>query len=171
MQAEDVKQSFVVFDVGGRPCALPLDQIQEVLPMATLAKPPGLPRVLEGFLDLAGHAIPVLRADRLLGLPEQPLGLYTHILLFRQDGVIHGLVVDRVHTLLRVDADQMRTVDRKDLFNGCCIAEISESGSMVHLLSAPSLLFEKEEAVIQEHSTREQRRLSGLDDPQEKNRS
>src|SRR5438128_2487698 len=78
------RRSLLLFHLPGHACALPLASVQEVVPMPLLSRPPGLPSVLAGFLDLGGAIVPVLRLDRLLGLSEVVPGLYTPLLVLRQ---------------------------------------------------------------------------------------
>ena len=60
----------VLFRVGSHQCALRLEAAQEVVPMALLSRPPGLPPLMEGLLNLRGTLVPVVRSDRLFGLGE-----------------------------------------------------------------------------------------------------
>jgi purine-binding chemotaxis protein CheW len=165
MSARDelaLKSHFVVFRISGQFCAFPMKDVQEVIAMASLAKPPGLPSLLEGFLNLGGQAVPILRADRLLGLPTLEAGLYTHLLILKQGDFLEGLMVDQVQAILTLSPTDLRPIEALDLFNGCCTAEISGPDGPVHLLSAQALLLEKERAVLREHSARMQQRLEGL---------
>jgi len=83
-----------VFRLAGQLAALPLENLERITAMAELASPPGLPHLLEGILNLAGSAAPVLRLDRLLDLPEQPPGLYSMLI------VLKGAAYDRVAILV-----------------------------------------------------------------------
>ena len=96
------QRRLMVFHLAGQAYALPLRELQEVVPMAELFRPPGLPSVLAGFLNLAGTAIPVLRLDRLFELPEPVLGLYTPLLLLRHPDYQVALLVDKVSEILAV---------------------------------------------------------------------
>jgi hypothetical protein len=61
----------LLFHLSGQSAAFPVANVHSVAPMASLARPPGLPSVLEGILNLGGAAVPVLRLDRLFHLPVQ----------------------------------------------------------------------------------------------------
>jgi purine-binding chemotaxis protein CheW len=80
MESERV---LLVFYLAGQLAALPLENVQSIVPMAQLSRPPGLPSPLEGILNLAGRAVPVWRLDRLLQLPEQRAGLYSMLILLK----------------------------------------------------------------------------------------
>jgi chemotaxis signal transduction protein len=83
-------------------CAFPLEAVREIVPMATLATPPGLPSGLAGFLDLRGVAIPIARLDRLFDLPEQRPGLNTPMIILRGAAVPIGVLVNYVRCIARV---------------------------------------------------------------------
>jgi chemotaxis signal transduction protein len=65
-------QNLLIFHACGLDCAFPLEAVREIVPMASLVAPLGLPAAVAGFLDLRGTAIPIIRLDRLYDLPEQP---------------------------------------------------------------------------------------------------
>jgi len=74
----ELTQNLLIFHSSGLDCAFPLEAVREIVPMAQLFSPPGLPSGLAGFLDLRGTAIPIVRLDRLFDLPEQQAGLHIH---------------------------------------------------------------------------------------------
>ncbi len=74
--------------------------------MPALARPPGLPAILEGILNLGGVAIPVVKLDRLFGLPERVAGLYTPIIVLRSQNPL-ALLVDKVSEILTVAGKNM----------------------------------------------------------------
>src|SRR5271154_5324993 len=89
-------QNLLVFHSSGLHCAFPLEAVREIVPMATLSTPPGLPSGLAGVLNLRGTAVPIVRLDRLFDLAEQRPGLHTPmIVLHRALGPI-GILVDSV---------------------------------------------------------------------------
>ena len=67
---QESTRNLLVFHLSGLNCAFPLEAVREVVPMASLSSPPGLPSGLLGFLDLRGTAIPIVRLDRLFDLRE-----------------------------------------------------------------------------------------------------
>ncbi len=69
------------FELGEMLCALPLEDIQEIVPIAELSRPPGLPTILEGFLNLGGVAIPVVAIKRLFQMGDPTEGPYAHLLI------------------------------------------------------------------------------------------
>ena len=77
-------------------CAVRLETVVEIVPMATLICPPNRPALIEGFLNLAGSAIPVVRLDRLFGFAERAVELHTPLLIIRSKAGPLALWIDRV---------------------------------------------------------------------------
>jgi purine-binding chemotaxis protein CheW len=154
------ERALLLFHLAEQTIAVPLDSVQRIVPMAQLARPPGLPSLLEGILNLSGRAVPVMRLDRLLQLPLQRLGLYSTLIVVNgvSDGQI-ALLVDRVSEILTVSKSAWLPIGKEDSFNACAVAEVSVKGQMVPLLSLDRILVEKEREALSEFQAMEQRRL------------
>jgi purine-binding chemotaxis protein CheW len=152
----------VVFSVSGRPCALPVSAVGEVLPAAELARPPGLPPILAGFLDLGGTAVAVIRTARLFELPEPDLDRAASLLLMRRARVPTALLVDAVHAVVPVAAEAWSPVAPEASLGGCVIGEADAVGRRVALLADDRLLFREEAARLAELAAAEQRRLEAV---------
>ena len=155
--------SFLVFRLPGADCALPMAALREIVPMASLSRPPGLPSLLEGFLNLGGTAVPVVRLDRLLDLPELALGLYTPLLVLRTSEDRVALLVESVRGIVAVSSDDIRAGYDGGSFNDCVEGEITVGDRVVHLLSLERLLLEKERQCLAELQAVEQDRLRDLE--------
>ncbi|OGG54320.1 MAG: hypothetical protein A3F84_14840 [Candidatus Handelsmanbacteria bacterium RIFCSPLOWO2_12_FULL_64_10] len=156
------QRTLMVFTLAGQSCAIPLKSVREVVPMAQLARPPGLPALLEGFLNLRGEAVPVVRLRRLFGLPEASPGLYTPMVVLKgREGPL-ALLVDEVSGVLSASEEAGLPVQEGHAFNDCVEAEVVLDGRAVHLLSTDRLLLEQERRRIAELQVVAQRRLSDL---------
>ena len=80
---EERARNLLIFQTSGMDCALPVESVREIVPMAMLSEPPGLPSGMAGFLNLRGVAIPIVHLDRLFNLPEQRPGLNTPMIVLR----------------------------------------------------------------------------------------
>ena len=103
MLPPDPQRALLVFHLAGQLAAVPLEDVERIAPMAQLARPPGMPASLEGILNLAGTATPVVRLDRLLQLPAPQPGLYSMLIVMK--GVSAGwvaLLVYRFSEILSV---------------------------------------------------------------------
>jgi purine-binding chemotaxis protein CheW len=148
-----------VFRLGGHNFAVALESISEIVPMATLSRPPLLPSILEGFLNIGGAPVAVLRVSELLGLHRDPLELYTPLVILRGEPPM-ALLVASVTGIQSVSAASLAPLSDAGSFNGCIEAELDVKGETVHILSLRRLLLEKEQrtvAAFQEIETRRMR--------------
>ena len=156
----DRERVLLVFHLAGQLGALPVENVERVVPMAELGRPPGLPSPLEGILNLAGTAVPVLRLDHLLQLPEQRPGLYSMLILLK--GVCDGriaMLVDRVSEILSIPESLLLPVGEEHSFNGCAEAAVPVRGQVAHLLSPTRILLKNERESLSEFQAIAQRRL------------
>ena len=153
----------VIFRLAGQACAFPLERVQEVLPMAALLCPPGLPSLLEGFLNLGGAAVPVIHLCRLFGLPAQVPGLYTPMLLVSGRPGPLAFLVDEVTDILSLDPKALLPVRESQVFNDCVEVEIDLGGRTLHLLSPDRLLLEEERQRVAALQEAAQDRLKALE--------
>ena len=157
--ALDSQRTLLVF-YAGRQAALPLECVERVVPMAQLARPIGMPSPLEGILNLGGAAVPVLRLDRLFGLPVQPSGLYSTLIVLRSQGDSKfALLVERTSEVVSIPCSELLSVDSQDSFNACVVASFLLRGQMVPLLSPQHILLEKEARALSEFKTLAQQRI------------
>ena len=159
---DESARKLLVFRSGGLDCALPLEAVREIVPMATLSEPPALPSGLAGFLDLRGTAIPILRLHRLFSLPEQQPGLHTPIVVLR--GVIGpiGFLVDSVRSIVPVSSLQLLDLPADRTFRGSATATFQLDGDLIHLLSPVALLNENEERLLADYGAMSEVRLRHL---------
>jgi purine-binding chemotaxis protein CheW len=150
--------TFLAFRLPGVVCALPLAALREVVPMALLSRPPGMPSLLEGLLNLGGVAIPVVRLDRLFDLPEFTIGRYTPLLILRHSEDRLALLVEAVIGVIRVSPEEVRPVAAVCI-NDCVAGEATVGGATVHLLDADRLLLDRERQCLAELQSAEQQRL------------
>lgn len=143
-----------------------MDAVREVVPIARLSCPPGLPSTLAGFLALDGQQVPVLRLARLLGLPEVSIGLYTPLIVLR--GADRGeaglaLLVDRVRAV--VSGGSHSPLERTHSFNGCARSLLQVENELVPVLAPGRLLLEEERHRIADFERLTRERLAAWDAP------
>ena len=155
-------QNLLIFHVSGLDCAFPLEAVREIVPMAMLSSPPGMPAGLEGFLDLRGTAIPIVRLDRLFDLREQRPGLHTPMIVLRGIGNPVGILVDSVRGIVAVVAARLLDLPQSGTFQGCATASFALDGDLIHVLSPDTLLEANEIRLLAEYSAMAQTRLLHL---------
>ena len=152
-------QNLLVFHVSGLDCAFPLDAVQEIVPMALLVAPLGLPSGLAGFLDLRGTAIPIIRLDRLFDLPEQKPGLHTPMIVFRGTLGPIGILVESVRGIVPVASGELLDLGEERTFHGCATGAIEVDGDRIYLLSPASLLQANEHRIVADFADLSRARL------------
>jgi purine-binding chemotaxis protein CheW len=159
---QESTQNLLVFHSSGLNCAFPLDAVREIVPMARLASPPGLPSGLLGFLDLRGTAIPIVRLDRLFDLAEQKPALYTPMIILR--GVLGpiGILADSVRGIVAAPSASFLDIPEDGTFQGCGTAALQLDGELIHLLSPAALLKASEDRMLADYSAMSQARLLHL---------
>jgi purine-binding chemotaxis protein CheW len=148
-----------LFEVAGQRFGLRLESVSEIVPMAALSRPPSMPSILEGFLNLRGTALPVLRTAALLGLPQDPLELHTPLVIVRGDTLPLALLVDRVTGIVALPVDDFLPIAGSDSFNGCIDGRLTTAEHAVHVLSLDRLLLEKEQQILAQFHATESSRL------------
>lgn len=154
----------LVLHVAGKNCALPLEEVEEIVPMTLVSQPPGLPPILEGFLNLKGMAVPVLRLDRLFQLPEQPPGLYTPLVILRGSKYPLALLVDSIGGVHSMPEEAFLPVREQHAFNDCVDAEVTVEDRVIHLLCPKRLLLEQERRRLAELQAMVQERLRNIEE-------
>jgi purine-binding chemotaxis protein CheW len=101
----------VVFDIEGQRYALPLNDVERVLPMVAVSPLPQAPAVVLGVINLHGQVIPVLDLRRRFGLPLRDYGLTARLLVVRTSRRILALPVDEVLGVLDVAGAAVTPVD------------------------------------------------------------
>ncbi|MBX6324216.1 MAG: chemotaxis protein CheW, partial [Rhodospirillaceae bacterium] len=114
-----------------------------------------------GILNLAGTAVPVLRLDRLFGLPAAAPHAYQHLVLLQGTPAL-ALLVDRARTVVTVPADRVAPVGEGETYNGCVVGQITLEGTAIQLLSAGRLLTERERQAVAAFQAMHETRLEGL---------
>jgi purine-binding chemotaxis protein CheW len=155
-----------LFELDGQTFGVRLESVGEVVPMAALSRPPSMPSVLEGFLNLRGTSVPVLKLAALLGLPERRLELHTPLIIVRHGSLVLALLVNRVTGIVSIPAGGLMPIAPSGSFNGCVdgqLAELSAGGDAIQLLSMDRLLLENERRILAEFQAIETTRRSLID--------
>jgi purine-binding chemotaxis protein CheW len=152
------QQSLLVFHSSGLNCAFPLEAVTEIVPMARLSSPPGLPTALLGFLDLRGAAIPIVRLDRLFDLPAQQTGLYSPMIILRGVFCPIGILAHSVRGIVPAPSARLLDIPGDGAFQGCATAVLSVNGELIHVLSPDALLEANEQRLLADFSALSQAR-------------
>jgi len=158
-------ERFITFDLAGMAFAAPLAAVREIVPMVALSRPPGLPRFVEGMLNLGGEMVPVLRLAELLGIGGQAMGVDSTLIVVGRGSGSSALPVDEVHDVTRAGKGEIELLplDDRQAFNNCVTGELRIGESAFHLLAPDRVLLEEETRRLAEFEAIERRRIESLD--------
>jgi purine-binding chemotaxis protein CheW len=162
-QKED-SRDFLIFQTSGLNCAISLGAVREIVPMAQLACPPGLPSGLAGLLNLRGTIIPIIRLDRLFDLPEQRPGLHTPMIVLHGVLAPVGILVAAVRAIAAVPAARLLDLPEDRTFKGCATAAFEIDGDPVHVLSLTGLLDANDSRLLADYGVMMQARLHQMEE-------
>jgi purine-binding chemotaxis protein CheW len=98
----------VAFFLGGQRYALPIERVNEIQQIVAFSDVPNNGSAVVGMVNLRGHVIPAVDMRRLVGLPEQPYGLETPMIIVSSTDHVVALVVDEVEDVLELPAECMQ---------------------------------------------------------------
>lgn len=150
-------QQHVVFSGAGELYGITMDRVDELIPLPALVQLPECPDVIEGFLNLSGSAIPVIRLDRLFGRPRGDDHLYTPLLILRSEEGRVALLVDQIQGIVALE--QVVPISRYGALNDCAQCMAVLDGRTVIVLDPDCLLLEQEIAYVERLKERAQERL------------
>ncbi len=108
-QSADAGRQYLTFALAGEEYGVDILRVQEIRGWEPVTRVPNAPRCLKGVLNLRGAIVPVLDLRRRFGLPEQPCGPDTVVIVLRSQTAgterSVGIVVDAVSDVVSADAD------------------------------------------------------------------
>lgn len=155
----------ITFRLCGRSFGLPVGAVREVVPIAWLDRPPRMPSLVQGVLNLGGRAVPVLRLDKLLGLGDGSYALDASILVMRhadETGQTLGLLVEHVDGVRPADQFSPMGLSDRTSFNACLSDQLERDGAVVQLLSWDNILLAEERRRLADFQVQAQARLEDL---------
>jgi len=104
--------TLLTFTVADQMYGLPVTDVVRIIEMVSITHLPDVPDTIQGIINLQGRAVPVMDIRHRFGLPHQPYGLHTPIVLVNiDDDRILGIIVDAVEDVLEVVAKNMETAE------------------------------------------------------------
>lgn len=149
----------LVVIVGGARCALPLDQVVEVLPAARIEPLPGAPTAVSGVLNLRGDVLPVLDGRRCLGLDATPLRPSDRFVVLRVGEQRQALRVDAALDVAVVPDDEVVTA-------ASVMPEVLSTAGIARLPDGLLLIHDPARFLSSRDAAALRRALAGLADPQ-----
>ena len=165
LQEPAVTQDVLILRVAGLRCAIAADCIAELILMPALARLPGQPAILDGFMNLRGAAVPVASLHRLFELWAPEPHVHSPLVTIKTSGGLLALRADSLEEVAAVERAAMLPCEAGDSLNGCAEAQFDWNGRPVAMLSPESLFLAKERACMADLQAQMQRRLDDLEAP------
>lgn len=154
--------ALLVFSLSRRRLALPLAELRHVAPLPHLASPIGAPPFVAGFFEFRGMPTAALRLDRLLGLDEEPLGIYAPLLILAGQSPCVALHVCRVEAVVAAAQSELQPIAGEETLNGCVVGCARVAGENVCVLASERILLAAEREKLAAHAAMRKRRLDAL---------
>lgn len=97
----------VVFRLADQTYALEITAVREIIYMEEITGIPRSPEFIEGVIKLRGQVIPVVDLGKRFGLEASSRTAQSRIIIMQVNGVTFGLIVDAVHEVLSISADNI----------------------------------------------------------------
>lgn len=138
-----IARLLVVFAVSGQRLAVAAEAVAEIVHEPALLHPPAMPPVLAGLLQLRGQVVPVVRPDRLLGLPPPAPAPYRVLLVLSGAAAAPwALLADHAEAVC--EAGELAQPPPDIAFDDCIVAVAALPGGAVPVLSVERLLRRRE---------------------------
>jgi len=105
----DTRQ-FVTFLAGGEVFSVDMAPVQEIIRVPAVVRVPLAPRTLDGLANLRGRVLPIISLRRIFGFDEHEHDDATRAVVIDL-GQPLGFVVDRVASVINVEAEQVEGVE------------------------------------------------------------
>lgn len=129
-------REFLHFTLGEHHYALPVGQVAEVVPRASLTPLPGAPGGVLGLLRLRGGVVPIVDLHARIGLARSAPEIGQRIVITRGDGQPVGFLVDRVEGLIRDELTSSESANGSQV-----VKSVHETGAyLVTALDADALV-------------------------------
>lgn len=109
-QANGGLREFISFHVGEECFASPMEQVQEIIRVPSVARLPMAPPAVLGLGSLRGRVLPMLSMRKLLGMEGAPVGESSRAVVTNL-GTEVGFVVDRVSSVISAEDGQIESAE------------------------------------------------------------
>jgi len=99
---------YVIFALGPEQFGLPIDNVEQILKSSKITKIPKSSKDILGLFSLRGSTMPIVDTSNILGVPSEEKGYF---LVVSIDGLRAALLVDQVHKIVDLTADQIRPTE------------------------------------------------------------
>ena len=107
----ETTDQIVIFRLGEQEFGLEIEQVREIIRIATVTPMPHTAAAVAGMINVRGKIIPVVDMGEYLGLPPAKPGLIARIIIIEAAHIMVGLRVDTATDVLRVPSGSLESAD------------------------------------------------------------
>ena len=104
----DANGKFLTFFLAGEEYGLEILKVQEINGMLPITRVPRTPTFVRGVINLRGKVIPVIDLRLKFGMDAAQQTEETCIIVVQAQGVVVGIIVDKVSEVLNIGADDIQ---------------------------------------------------------------
>jgi purine-binding chemotaxis protein CheW len=139
-QLDSLKNEFVLFSLDEKRYAISLESVENVVQMVEITAVSGMPKYLEGIINVHGTIMPVVNLRTRMHLKQRSVALEDKLIIVRFQNKDYVLMVDSVHDVIHIEAQNFFVPD-EGMENQEFITKIVKMyGNMIFLISIEHLL-------------------------------
>ena len=105
MEQDSLKDMYLTYSGGSEIYGIAIKNVREIVGMQKYTEVAELPAYIKGIINLRGRIIPLIDVRLRFGKPAIPYDDRTCVVVVDIEGVVAGLIVDRVEEVLTIPAE------------------------------------------------------------------
>jgi len=102
-----MERQYVIFNLADEFYGVNIATVESIIKVQDITRMPHMPAFIEGITNLRGKVIPVIDLRKRFRLPAAEEDDDTRIVVVEIDGIMAGMVVDRVTEVLRISDEDI----------------------------------------------------------------
>ncbi len=112
----EYSDKLLLFTLSEQRCALPLSDIERIVPMVSIHPLPQAPAIVTGVINVRGRVMPVLNIRKLFNLPEVGLTLSDQMIIARTSKRTVAILIDNAVGVIDCGHEDITAIE--ELFPG-----------------------------------------------------
>ncbi|MCM8800884.1 MAG: chemotaxis protein CheW [Candidatus Omnitrophica bacterium] len=100
----------VIFKIGKEEFGVDISQVREIVRLLDITYMPKAPSFIEGVVNLRGQIVAIIDLAKRLGIPSNPRGDSTRIIVIEIEKNTVGMIVDSVSEVLRIPSENIEEI-------------------------------------------------------------
>jgi purine-binding chemotaxis protein CheW len=100
---------YLIFSIAGEKYGIDILKVKEIIGVINITKVPGTPEYIMGVINLRGKIIPTIDLRMKIGFEYREYDDRTCIIIVEIEGIMVGVIVDRVEEVINIEEDNLDT--------------------------------------------------------------